>query len=163
MFDDDYYDDDREPECCPICGKEYEDWSDLGCPACDQRHPNFGQPIQVFPVALINGMADAPYRSPLGLPLYWKDEQSGVLPAAIWAFINHKVDSAEPPTVDQIKLIRDYLAYYINAPCWENNCEGNNEMADILIEARGMAGKIETAVDIDRFISKCMEIGLDPL
>jgi hypothetical protein len=154
--------DDHESECCPVCGKEYEDFSDLGCPACDQRHPNFGQQIQVFPVALVGGMADAPYLSPLGLPLYWKDEQSGVLPAAIWAFINHKVDGAEAPTADQIKLIRDYFTHYINAPCWSANCE-DNEMSGILTEARGMVGKIETAIDIDRFISKCMEIGLDPL
>jgi hypothetical protein len=34
--------DDYEPECCPHCGKEYEDFSDIGCGACDQRSPEWG-------------------------------------------------------------------------------------------------------------------------
>lgn len=34
--------DTRTPEVCPHCGKEYEDFSDLGCEYCDRRHPNFG-------------------------------------------------------------------------------------------------------------------------
>lgn len=32
--------DDPEPDdddYCPFCGKEYEDWSDLGCSHCDRR------------------------------------------------------------------------------------------------------------------------------
>ena len=33
--------DDYEPECCPHCGKEFEDFSDLGCEHCDQRHPGY--------------------------------------------------------------------------------------------------------------------------
>lgn len=36
--------DEEEPEenCCSRCGKEYEDFSDLGCEYCDRRHPLFG-------------------------------------------------------------------------------------------------------------------------
>jgi hypothetical protein len=40
--DDLFFDDDYEPECCPFCGKEYEDFSDLGCGHCDRRHPDWG-------------------------------------------------------------------------------------------------------------------------
>lgn len=29
--------DDYEPEACPSCGKEYEDFSDYGCATCDTR------------------------------------------------------------------------------------------------------------------------------
>ncbi len=36
-----YFDDDREKEACPHCGKEYEEFSDLGCEHCDRRHPGF--------------------------------------------------------------------------------------------------------------------------
>lgn len=35
-------DDGPEPDTCPHCGKEYEDFSDLGCERCDQRHPGYG-------------------------------------------------------------------------------------------------------------------------
>lgn len=33
---------DSEPDCCRHCGKELEDFSDLGCEHCDARHPLFG-------------------------------------------------------------------------------------------------------------------------
>lgn len=49
----DYYDgyadpDDYPPDhdsdirYCPMCGKEYEDFSDLGCEYCDVRYPGYG-------------------------------------------------------------------------------------------------------------------------
>jgi hypothetical protein len=36
---------DPEPpprDYCPHCGKEFEDFSDMGCERCDRRHPGFG-------------------------------------------------------------------------------------------------------------------------
>lgn len=36
-----FYYDEYEPDCCPFCGKDYEDFSDLGCGHCDRRHPGF--------------------------------------------------------------------------------------------------------------------------
>jgi len=33
---------DEDIATCPHCGKEYEDFSDLGCGHCDARHPDFG-------------------------------------------------------------------------------------------------------------------------
>lgn len=29
-------------EYCSHCGKDVEDWSDLGCEYCDRRHPLYG-------------------------------------------------------------------------------------------------------------------------
>jgi hypothetical protein len=29
-------------ECCRHCGKEFEDFSDMGCGYCDSRHPEWG-------------------------------------------------------------------------------------------------------------------------
>jgi hypothetical protein len=34
--------DDEAEECCSSCGKPYEDFSDMGCGRCDQRHPDWG-------------------------------------------------------------------------------------------------------------------------
>jgi rubrerythrin len=39
---DDFFADDYEPEICPHCGKELEDFSELGCGQCDRRHPSWG-------------------------------------------------------------------------------------------------------------------------
>lgn len=33
---------DYEPECCQHCGKEFEDFSYIGCGRCDRRHPEWG-------------------------------------------------------------------------------------------------------------------------
>lgn len=33
---------DDEPDVCPFCGKEYEEFSDMGCGHCDQRSPEWG-------------------------------------------------------------------------------------------------------------------------
>lgn len=42
-----FYDDgDYEADCCWHCGKEFEDFSDLGCEYCDSRHPGFGVAAQ---------------------------------------------------------------------------------------------------------------------
>jgi hypothetical protein len=41
-FWDALYQDDRVPATCKHCGKEYEDFSDLGCGHCDRRHPEYG-------------------------------------------------------------------------------------------------------------------------
>ena len=37
-----YASEDTEDECCPFCGKEYEDFSDMGCGFCDRRSPDWG-------------------------------------------------------------------------------------------------------------------------
>lgn len=31
-----------ESDFCPHCGKEYEDFSDMGCGYCDRRSPDWG-------------------------------------------------------------------------------------------------------------------------
>ena len=33
---------DYEPDVCPHCGKEFEDFSDIGCGYCDRRSPEWG-------------------------------------------------------------------------------------------------------------------------
>lgn len=49
------------------------------------------------------------YRHP-GIPLYWRDEQSGQLESAIFRYLNYCNKQAEtPPTDYQIWLIRCYF------------------------------------------------------
>ncbi|RAM49459.1 MAG: hypothetical protein C6Y22_22150 [Hapalosiphonaceae cyanobacterium JJU2] len=100
------------------------------------------------------------YQQPLGLPLYWRNEESGELPAAIWAYLNFKVDNSktEPPTQDQIDLITDYLIHYINAPCWDK--EGFEQEFNNLQQR---ASSLRTPDQIDDWLVDCHEIGLDPL
>jgi hypothetical protein len=38
----DDYPEKPDSDYCRYCGKDRYDFSDLGCSACDARHPNFG-------------------------------------------------------------------------------------------------------------------------
>lgn len=101
------------------------------------------------------------YRPPLGLPLNWQDETTGVLPGAVWAFINHCADNRAPaPTPEQLALVIDYIRHHINAPCWDFP---DHVYAEELAALRRRARTLATLSDVRAFISSALEIGLDPL
>lgn len=96
------------------------------------------------------------YVPPFGTPVYWRDEQSGVLVAAIEAYMDSRIIRKGPqPTAEQIELIRDFFLYFIKAPCWASGFEMN-----ALIK---QAEKIQTGDDIAEWIHAALEIGIDPL
>lgn len=97
------------------------------------------------------------YRPPLGLPLRWQDEQSGLLPAAVMAYYYHGAHPADhkAPTPGQMSLVIEYVRYYMAAPCWEGG--------DGLERLRAQAAELKTAPDLDHWIGECMEYGIDPL
>jgi hypothetical protein len=90
-------------------------------------------------------------------PLRWQDDQSGVLPTAVRAFVGFQVGQTPIPTSDQIEIIRDYIEYYVNAPCWR---QGEAGEVDQLREA---VSGLRTIEDINIFIHECLKCGLDPL
>lgn len=101
------------------------------------------------------------YLPPTGGPLYWRDEESGILKEAVWAFINHNADNAHPaPSAGELSLLRDYLKYYINAPCWNFS---DNAFSDELAMLQVGARAIKTNEDICKWLTRSLEIGIDPL
>ena len=97
------------------------------------------------------------YRPPLNLPLNWRDEVSGVLPAAVEAYLDNRIEGTTI-TDAQITVLREYIVHYINAPCWDNP-----EFVTELAHLRTVAPGLDTATDIAEFIRLAMDIGLDPL
>jgi hypothetical protein len=93
-----------------------------------------------------------------GGPLYWRDEQSGNLAAAIEAYLTRNYSDA--PTPEQIDLMRAYLEYYVSAPCW--NIAGNSLTSEIE-KLKVCAENLRTTHDIYNWLFKAMEVGLDPL
>ena len=95
------------------------------------------------------------YREPFGLPLRWQDEQS-VLPSAVTAYSNNKASD------DQIKLVRQYLEYYIKAPCWSANIATDEDKENFkkLIER---VETLKTTQEILDWIYECLDWGIDPL
>lgn len=105
------------------------------------------------------------YRDPFGLPLRWQDEQSGLLPGAIKAYLDHSIDSSKPLSETQRNLVIQWCQYYINAPCWMGNAVRSGSES-IVAEMRSLivnAAQLQTAEDIDGWIRDCLGMGIDPL
>ncbi|OKH47312.1 hypothetical protein NIES2101_24040 [Calothrix sp. HK-06] len=93
-----------------------------------------------------------------GLPLYWRNEQSGQIETAIFRFLNFQNNEVStPPTDYQIFLIRCYFEHYINALCWQV------DNGEILYELREDIKSIKSVESINGWINKALSIGLDPL
>ncbi len=97
------------------------------------------------------------YRSSLGLPLRWQDEQSGQLPEAVLAYFS------QTATATQTALVCDYLRYYILAPCWDIPVQDDEEGCLELAHVRKQANSLNCAEDIHKFTRKCLQMGIDPL
>jgi len=96
----------------------------------------------------------AAYMLPLGTPLYWMDETSGELRDAVMAYLNNRIDGTLI-TDEQITLVRTYLEYYVNAPCWK----GESRLQALREKIR----KADSAEKIDKWIQQALDIGMDPL
>lgn len=115
---------------------------------------------------VVQNIAGLPYVTDLKVPVYWKDDQSGVVSGAIWAYICHCADpSKEPaPNQEQLRLTVEYLKYYANAPCWEISEQFAGELARLRrrIEEIAAAEAVDPGA-VRRWISDCLDIGVDPL
>lgn len=112
------------------------------------------------------------YQEPHGTPLYWRDEVSGQLSKAVKAYLDNRVEG-RPITNGQIALLRDYLAYWVNAPCWDHQADeftdeilqltSMEELMPELSQLRSSVQHLKTAADIDKWIHEALDIGMDPL
>lgn len=98
-----------------------------------------------------------PYRPPLGLPAYWGDDVSGTLPAVVMAYHALALSEGPPLNPAQLDLLRSYLAYFINAPCWRDGDSGE------IARLRRNIAQAQTVEAIDYWIDACLGLGLDPL
>lgn len=98
-----------------------------------------------------------PYQPPFGIPVYWRNDISGRLPSVVQAFYMERVGQGPPLKLGQIELLVAYLAYFIHTPCW-SDCE-----TGLLEELRSEVKDLKTTNEIMMWISKSMEIALDPL
>lgn len=107
-------------------------------------------------------LADLPYRPEFSqTPFYWKDFHqrhmgSGLIVEVISAYItNHR----EEPGLENFGILKEYLAYYINAACW-SDVDPKSGKLDLL---REKIKEASTVKDIREWIYNCLDIGLDPL
>lgn len=98
-----------------------------------------------------------------GFPLYWMDEQTGTLARPVKAF--YRTVCGETPILEgkQLELFLDYCRYVIQAPCWDQNPDLQEEGKEALAALRKEAAEFKTVAEVRAWISKCLEIGIDPL
>lgn len=94
------------------------------------------------------------YLEPQGLPFYWQNETSGVMAAAVKAYLER--GEVQP-------ILTRYLAYTINAPCWRRNPHALPEdlaQLDALALAFLNATKKE---QVAALLDVALDHGIDPL
>jgi hypothetical protein len=88
-----------------------------------------------------------------GGPLYWKDETSGVLKAAMMGYLErHEITP----------LFLDYLNYWIEAPAWRFR-ETEPEYLAALAELIARSKTLKHAQEVRTWINDCLNWGIDPL
>lgn len=162
---------------CIVCGLPSDGAIAVLCDACAERNAEIrdvcvGQPgdnvrteiktvQQPFGHDLSKHVVIPDYYSPqLGAPLYWRNEPSGLLAAAVMAMHAHGADPKQPgPSAEQLGMIARYAQYYINAPCWDIASE---VFATELAQLRAQAKAMKTLADVQAWIGQCLNIGVDP-
>lgn len=87
---------------------------------------------------------------------FWRNELSGQLPNAIHTYsLNRDITQSE------IALIRDYLAYWINAPCWMRGDVAEQKLGIAVLATRVDA--LNTAQEIRTWLTDALMVGIDPL
>ena len=104
-------------------------------------------------------MRKIPAFYPQGLPLYWRDEESGQLAKAVNAYLDNRLHGTTV-TDEQIGLVRDYFVHYIDAPCWDSD---DPDIQAYLQNLRTSARELDSATKISEWIVKALDICLDPL
>jgi hypothetical protein len=89
-------------------------------------------------------------------PLYWMNEQSGRLPEAVRAYLDHCCGEGPDLTADQFVLLRDYCAYWIEAPCWRGRCGSIEDL-------RGEIESVCTTEELREWLYRALKVGIDPL
>lgn len=91
-----------------------------------------------------------------GGPLYWRNEESGRLPAAVNAYLDHCLDRSNPgPTPEQLALLIDYCDYWVHAPCWR--------VYDEISQLRQSIKRVCTLDELREWMHRAMTEGIDPL
>ena len=110
---------------------------------------------------VVQSIADLPYVSHLKLPIHWRDDQSGKVSGAIWAYICHCAEPQKEPAPgqEQLRMVAEYGKYYIGAPCWDHSEFFVEELARL----RGRIAEVVDLAALRSWIHDCLKIAVDPL
>src|SRR5262245_26040162 len=95
-----------------------------------------------------------PYWGELGLPHYWPNEKTGVLRAAVGAYLER--EEVHP-------LFLAYLEYVIHAPCWAKNPAADASYHASLARLRHQIRLAHTPAEVAAWLERALDLGIDPL
>lgn len=98
------------------------------------------------------------YYGSAGLPLHYSAHLGDPTWRAVLAYKRYIADpilEREPPA-DELRLVVEYCAYFLNAPCWLMPVE---ELALL----RASIVHVKTAHELANWLWGCVQIGIDPL
>lgn len=102
---------------------------------------------------------------PGGRPLYWGHDVSGVLVAAVHAYLACQTNQGPEPSAEDLEILIDYLRHYACAPCWHETARDWPEFEAALVTLRLeiCEGYVETPDEIHDWLLRLLDYGLDPL
>lgn len=92
-----------------------------------------------------------------GMPLDWRQDQTGTMPAAVQAYYDKSM------TPEQLILVIAYIRHHIHAPCWTSIKDIDEELTSFILELRRLSLELKTSEDISEYIAKALDWALDPL
>lgn len=95
-----------------------------------------------------------------GTPLYWGDDVTGRLRAAIMGYLN------QAPTEEELKKVIAYIQYHIHAPCWLETSpfgDHDDEIDQEIKALRALSLTLKTVQDVNEYIERALYIAMDPL
>jgi hypothetical protein len=97
-------------------------------------------------------------RRPGGLPVYWRDETTGVLAAAVKKYLARETLDAET-----LEFLRLYFEQWYAAPVWERNAHYNEEARQALEAIRREIARADTVEQIRLAEAAALNLGIDAL
>ena len=97
---------------------------------------------------------------PVGLPLYWRNETSGTVAAAVQAYLADQTGGL-PISDEHIELLKTYLDQWISASCWDS--DSDSELLAELHSLRERVKLLKTADEIHWWLMDALDLGMDPL
>jgi hypothetical protein len=92
------------------------------------------------------------------MPQYWMYETSGVLRAAVEAYVQDR-----PLHIHHLLALRAYLRQWITSPVWDWNPHATETDREILAELRDAIERLQTRQAIELWLYDAVALGMDPL
>ncbi|MEW6306767.1 MAG: hypothetical protein AB1705_25145 [Verrucomicrobiota bacterium] len=108
-----------DPQCvCSRCQRRIgeEEGAVIRASASESTELRYCNDCAAAPQGLLITFAFPPYVN--GFPGHWRSEQSGALAGAVKSYFDHVMGKGPAPGDWQLQMLVAFLAWWVQAPCW---------------------------------------------